>query len=82
MGSEVGRDNGCRVGGNFLPQGREMRAYVRVYTLSGVSIYSHGDLGQIGRSPNVTYCQMAAGDADAQPLFIKAITEGADLFSI
>lgn len=59
-----------------------MRAYVRVYTLSGVSIYSHGDLGQIGRSPNVAYCQMVAPDAATQTLFIKAITRGADLFSI
>lgn len=52
QGSGVREDNGCRVGGNFLPQGTGVCVCVAcmcVYILSGVSIYSHGDLHQSGQ---------------------------------
>lgn len=51
-GSEVREDNGCRVGGNFLPQGTG-ECVVCVYTLSGVSIYSGGDPGQNTKHGNL-----------------------------
>ena len=61
-GSEVMKDNGCGVGGNFLPLGRGACVVcVCVYILSGVSIYSHGDPGENGKSPNTaTDCQMVS----------------------
>lgn len=53
-GSKVREDNGCGVGGNFLPQGTgACGECVCVYILSGISIYSHGDPAQNGQAPNL-----------------------------
>lgn len=56
---------------------RGQERVVCVYILSGVSIYSRGDLGQNEQTPNMaTYCQMVGGvsyDSAEQTLvlFIK-----------
>lgn len=58
---------------------------VCVYILSGVSIYSHGDPGQNGQSPNIaTDCQMVSSVSyesatEILVLFTKSITEVLDL---
>lgn len=60
---------------------RREECAVCVYVLSGVSVYSHGDLAQNGQTTNkATYCQMAGGacydSAGQTPVFFHKVNYG------